>query len=409
MPQGFFYLIGAQFFSALADNALLILGIHHLQEQGYPGWWAPLLKFSFTLAYVVLASATGPVSDAFPKTRLMAWMNFTKMIGVLLLLYGTHPVLAFSLVGAAAAIYAPCKYGLVTECIPPHLLVRANAWLEVAIVMSVILGTATGGALVAWSRLQEGLDLGAGSSSISRTVLAFAFVLLLYGLAAVLNNRIHFKNTYPVKVPLTWTALSWNQFWKTHLQLWNDPLGRISLYVTTLYWGVGAVLQFGVLIWAERSLGLTLQHGALLQALVAVGVIVGAVYTGQRYKLHAARRILPAGMVLALLLPLVALTQSLWLAIPLLLAVGATGGMLLVPMNALLQHRGYKVLTAGRSIAVQGFNENFSVLVMLGLYSMLLYAQWSIFSIMALFSLILLVGMTPVWLPIFNRKNVQRK
>ena len=142
MPKGFYFLIGAQFASGLADNALLILGIYFLHEQGYPGWWAPLLKFSLTLSYVFLASLVGPVSDAFAKNQLMAWMNALKVVGVVLLVMGAHPLVAFALIGLAASVYAPCKYGLVTEAVPPRLLVRANAWLEVSVVLSVILGFA---------------------------------------------------------------------------------------------------------------------------------------------------------------------------------------------------------------------------------------------------------------------------
>jgi hypothetical protein len=338
---------------------------------------------------------------------MMAWMNGLKVGGILLLLAGAHPLLAFALVGAAASIYAPCKYGLVTECVPHQHLIRGNAWLEVTVVLSVIFGSAAGAGLVAWSKLEplHQLHLGTGAEPLSIASHAFVLILLLYALSAVLNSRIHFLNARSRTTPLTWTGISWTQFWNAQQQLWNDPLGRISLYVTTLFWGVGAVLQFAVLIWAERHLQMPVQQGALLQALVAIGVMAGAAFAGRRYRLHSARRVIPMGFVLALLLPVVALTHSLEIAIPLLLVLGATGGMLLVPMNALLQHRGVQVLTAGRSIAVQGFNENFSVLIMLGVYSFLLYADWSIFSIMAFFSCMLLLGMMPIWRPWHRRQK----
>ena len=159
MPKGFYFLIAAQFASGLADNALLILGIYFLNEQGYPGWWAPLLKFSLTLAYVLLASVVGPVADAFYKNRLMAVMNALKIVGVFVLLSGVHPVFAFALIGIGASVYAPSKYGLVTESVPPRLLVRANAWLEVSVVLSVILGVALGGALTGFTEAGIGADL----------------------------------------------------------------------------------------------------------------------------------------------------------------------------------------------------------------------------------------------------------
>ena len=121
MPKGFYFLILAQFASGLADNAFLILGVFFLQEQGYAGWWAPLLKFSLTLSYVLLASVVGPVADAFRKSHLMAAMNFLKLTGVVLLLSGAFPLLAFALTGLAAALYAPAKYGLVSESVPTPL------------------------------------------------------------------------------------------------------------------------------------------------------------------------------------------------------------------------------------------------------------------------------------------------
>ena len=196
--------------------------------------------------------------------------------------------------------------------------------------------------------------------------------------------------------PLCWANVSWHSFWATNRQLWRDPLGGLSLYVTTLYWGVGAVIQFAVLVWAQRQLGLPLQHGAYLQAMVAVGVVAGAALAGRRYRLHAARDVLPIGLLLPALLPVIALTHTLWLALPLMLVVGMAGGMLLVPMNALLQHRGRRVLHTGQSIAVQGFNENLSVLLMLGAYSALLALDVPIWATMLCFSGVLAGGMLPL-------------
>jgi MFS family permease len=401
MPAGFAYLIAAQFFSALADNALLIVGIFTLQAQGHPDWWAPLLKFFFNASYVVLAPLLGPLADAMPKARLMAGMNAVKLGGVVVLLAGLHPALAFALVGLAASAYAPAKYGLVTESVPARWLVRANAWLEVSVVLSVILGIALGGALVALcTHPATALALpwlarwGAGSQALP----ALLCVSLLYVLAAVLNAGIRPGHWAPALQPLRWRQLAWTHFWRGNRRLWQDPLGGLSLYVTTLYWGTGAVIQFAVLVWAQRSLDLPLSQGAYLQALVAVGVIGGAALAGRWYKLHAARQVLPVGLLLPTLLPVIALTHELWLALPLMLLVGAAGGVLLVPMNALLQHRGRRVLNTGQSIAVQGFNENLSVLLMLGLYSGFLALDLPIWAIMLAFSLLLAGGMLPLLL-----------
>ena len=404
MPAGFYFLIGAQFASGLADNALLIISIRFLQEQGYPGWWAPLLKFAFNLAYVALAPLMGPLADAVPKARLMAWMNALKLAGVVCMLMGGHPALAFAVIGLAASAYAPAKYGLVTESVPARWLVSANGWLEVSVVLSVVLGAALGGALVglplppdvavqwlAWTDRVLGLP--------TQQLHGFAVVVLVYGVAAWLNAGIRPVPGGVRLTPLNWHAVSWTNFLDSNRKLWSDPLGGVSLYVTTLYWGIGAVMQFAVLAWAQQGLGLRLEQGAYMQALVAVGVIVGAFVAGRCYRLHSARRVLPMGWLLAALLPALTWVSTLWLAMPMLMLAGVVGGLLLVPMNALLQHRGASILTAGRSIAVQGFNENASVLVMLAFYSGTMALGVPLWGVMLMLSLVLLLGMLPVYRP----------
>lgn len=399
MPKGFYFLIGAQFASGLADNALLILGIYFLKEQGYPGWWAPLLKFSLTLAYVLLASVVGPLADAFPKSRLMAGMNALKIVGVLLLCMGVQPMCAFAVIGLAASVYAPAKYGLATESVPARWLVRANAWIEVSMVLSVIFGIALGGALTGLSEVSTSVEL----LIHTQTLPAMAVVVGVYLVAAVLNVGLMPMGRRANLVPFTWQAIRVSSFWQSNQKLWRDPLGGVSLYVTTLYWGVGAVMQFAVLVWAQSSLGMSLKLGAYLQALVALGVIAGAYMAGRSFKLHSARQALPWGLLLAVLLPVMVMITDLWIAIPLLLCVGVAGGMLLVPMNALLQHRGIQVLSSGRSIAVQGFNENLCVLLMLAAYSALLAFGMPLSFIMLLLAVVLFAGIAPLCLLLWRK------
>jgi MFS family permease len=400
MPKGFYFLMLAQFASGLADNAFMILGIFYLQEQGYPGWWAPLLKFFFTLSYVVLASVAGPVADAFSKSRLMAAMNLLKLVGVFLLLTGAPPLLAFALTGFAAALYAPAKYGLVCESVPTRLLVKANALLEVSVVLSVMLGVALGGGLIQWQTMA-----GQVLTEISiqtqwqwwvSTQIRDAFVVVcgIYGVSALLNLGMSPLNSQRHH-SLSLGTMRWSLFWNNNLQLWKDPLGGMSLHVTTLSWGVGAVLQFAVLTWAQTNANLSLQQGAYLQAVVALGVIGGAATAAFNFKIFQVRKALPWGLVLAIILPCMALIHTLWLAVILLLLAGWAGGMLLVPMNALLQHRGVQIMNPGRSIAVQGFNENLSVLVMLGIYSAVLAWGLTLLPIMLLLALPLMAAVLP--------------
>ena len=398
MPKGFFYLISAQFASGLADNALLILGIAFLSEQGYPGWWAPFLKFSFTLSYVFLAPLMGPLADAFSKAKLMACMNALKVVGVAFIFTSFHPVLAFAIAGMAASAYAPAKYGLVTETVPAEQLVKANGWLEVTVVMAVILGTACGGLLVAsksfaWmSTLNLSFIELLGLSLETQYAGPLLSLIVIYSIAGLLNFGIPSVNIRYVQQSMKPVALFKN-FIQSNRILWQDPVGKLSLAVTTLFWGIGAVVQFAVLLWAKEALDMPLEQASLLQAVVAFGVIFGAGMAGHYVALHNAYKVLPLGLWLGLSLPALAFSTSLWIAIPLMLITGFAGGMLMVPMNAMLQNRGYTLLTAGRSIAVQGFNENASVMVMLGVYSGLLALELPLQWVMVIMGSVMTLGM----------------
>ena len=398
MPKGFFYLISAQFASGLADNALLILGIAFLSEQGYPGWWAPLLKFSFTLSYVFLAPLMGPLADAFSKAKLMACMNALKVVGVAFIFTSLHPVLAFAIAGMAASAYAPAKYGLVTETVPAEQLVKANGWLEVTVVMSVILGTACGGLLVAsksfaWmSTLNFSFIELLGLSLETQYAGPLLSLILIYSIAGLLNFGLPSVNIRYVQQSMKPIALFKN-FIQSNRILWQDPVGKLSLAVTTLFWGIGAVVQFAVLLWAKEALNMPLEQASLLQAIVAFGVIFGAGMAGHYVALQNAYKVLPLGLWLGLSLPALAFSTSLWIAIPLMLITGFAGGMLMVPMNAMLQNRGYTLLTAGRSIAVQGFNENASVMLMLGVYSGLLALELPLQWVMVIMGSVMTLGM----------------
>ncbi|MDZ7590529.1 MAG: lysophospholipid transporter LplT [Rubrivivax sp.] len=379
MPKGFHLLIAAQFVSALSDNALLIVAIALLQQQGHPGWWAPLLKFSFTIAYVVLAPFVGPLADAFRKGRLMMAMNALKVLGVMALLAGVNPLLAFAVIGIGAAAYAPAKYGLVTELVPPRQLVAANGWIEVSTVCAVLLGAVLGGALVSPWAATLCNTLWPAHAPLQA---AMALLLAGYALAAALNVDIPDSGARYRRAHRAPRAL-FRSFARAQLRLWRDPEGGLSMTVTTLFWGAAAVLQFAVLRWAEDVLQLPLDQAADLQAVVAVGIVAGAVFAGHRWSLAQARRVLPLGVAMGLAVPLVAWLDTWLFAVPLLMLVGALGGAMVVPLNALLQHRGYTLLTAGRSIAVQNFNENLSVLVMLAVFAGLMAMQTDVRVVMA--------------------------
>jgi len=369
MPRTFFLVLLVQFVSTLADNALLIVAIARVMELQGPAWLIPFIKISSTVFYVVLAPLAGPLADAFRKGRVMLLANLLKTGAVLWLLLGAHPMLAIALAGLGAAVYAPAKYGLVTELLPPRDLVRANGFFESVTVSAVILGTALGGLLVSpWFNDCCSPNWLFTGQPPSRLIAGVVCLVLMNTLATALSFGVADSGArYPRRSihPLTLVV----HFWRENRLLWRDRIGGLSMSVTTLLWGVGATLQLIVLRWANEALGLSLTQAAYLQGVTAIGVMVGAALASRFVRLEQATGLLPISILIGLLVPVMLGVQSVLLAVILLMLIGALAGYFVVPMNAMLQHRGYTLLTAGRSIAVQGFNENAGMLLMLALYA----------------------------------------
>jgi ABC-type amino acid transport system permease subunit len=297
-------------------------------------------------------------------------------MAVLSILLGLDVMLAYVWVGLGAAIYSPAKYGWITEVEPPHRLVRANAWIEVSTVSAAVFGVALGGVLIsdAWTASQLAHAVNAWAWWDSRYGVSVLLIVGMYATVAWIQRGIPHSGV-PCQSRGWHLGRVWQDFWIDQKTLWTDPLGQTSLAVTTLFWGVGATMQLLVLLWCQQVLGLGLDQGAYLQACTAVGVVLGAWLAGRWVPLHQAPRVLVLGVVLGLMLPLMNGVQVWPLALVVMLLVGVISGLFVVPMNALLQHRGISLLSAGRSIAVQNVNENASVVTMMGVYSALLYWQ----------------------------------
>ena len=391
--------MGAQFISALADNALLLVAMALLVEQGQAAFWVPLLKLMFTLSYVVLGPWVGVCADTWPKQKVMMVANGVKALACMAMLWGVNPLLAFAIVGVGAAVYAPAKYGLVTELAQPEQLVTANAWIEISTVSAVLLGVVLGGALVspAWLQLTWVQAWSSFQGLESVYAASLAMLLVCYGLAAVLNLFIQGSGRVYAPMPWQLTVLL-SGFWQDLKSLWRDPLGSISLSVTTLFWGVGACLQLIVLSWAQESLLLSLSQAAYLQAATAVGVMAGAALAARWVGVHQATRVLGLGLAMGALLPIMLWVTQWQTAVLLTAVLGMVGGFFVVPMNALLQHRGVVLLSAGRSIAIQNVNENASILAMMAAYSGLLYFHAKVEElILALAFLMIAVMARVVW------------
>ncbi|MBK6403318.1 MAG: lysophospholipid transporter LplT [Rhodocyclaceae bacterium] len=389
MSLGFYIIMAAQFFSALADNALLIAAIAILRDLHAPAEYEPLLKTFFTVSYVALAAFVGAFADSMPKWRVMFISNGIKILGCGLMFMDVHPLAAYAVVGLGAAAYSPAKYGILTEYLPHRLLVVANGWIEGLTVVAIILGVVLGGALIKPEVAQSllAIDFPAFDTGIDTTAEMNLLVIgALYLVAAIFNLYVPDTGVdhKPLKKNPLYLAHEFNHCLRL---LWRDKLGQISLAVTTLFWGAGATLQFIVIEWAKAALNLDLSKASMLQGIVAVGVAIGAALAARMISLRKSVRVIPLGIAMGLGVILLTLVRDMWLAVPLLVIVGAFSGFFVVPMNALLQHRGHILMGAGHSIAVQNFNENLSILLMTGIYSLLVMAGLSIHAVIVLFGL----------------------
>lgn len=356
--------MAAQFFSSLADNALFVVAVELLRSVNAPAWHGAALVPMFALFYVLLAPFVGAFADSRPKGSVMFYSNAIKVMGCLFMLFGSHPLLAYAIVGLGAAAYSPAKYGILTELLPASQLVKANGWIEGLTIASIILGVVLGGQLVGHSvsHLLLSFDLPIVDTHIDTPAEAAICVLVfVYALAAWFNTRIP-RTEAPLR-PLPNNPLTLlPDFWDCNVRLWKDKLGQISLSTTTLFWGVSGNLRYIVLAWSAAALGYTTTQASNLVGVVAVGTAAGAVIASLYCKLDRAPRVMPLGIGMGLLILLLNFIDNVWVAAPFLVLLGAFGGYLVVPMNALLQHRGHNLMGAGRSIAVQNFNEQLCIL-----------------------------------------------
>ena len=390
MKRGFFTIMAAQFFSSLADQALFVGALQLLSASHAPKWQEAALVPMFALFYVILAPYVGAFADAIPKGRVMLISNTIKIVGCLMMLFGTHPLMSYAIVGLGAAAYSPAKYGILTELLPASQLVKANGWIEGLTIASIILGVLLGGQLIGphisgtlllldFPLIDTGIDTPAEA--------AISVLIFVYLLAAWFNTRIPDTGVPMRPMPKRLLVLV-PDFWRCNMRLWRDRLGQISLATTTLFWGVLGNLKYIVLGWAAVALGYNVAQASALVGVVAVGTAVGAVVASMRMKLDQATRVIPLGIAMGLLVLVLNFITNVWVAAPFLVFLGALGGFLVVPMNALLQHRGHNLMGAGRSIAVQNFNEQLCILILGALYSFSTGVGLSAFGAITLFGVV---------------------
>ena len=388
MAFGFYIILAAQFMSALADSALLFVAMALFAQIHAPDWYIQLAESAFAAAYVLLAPFVGAFADSLPKGRVMFLSNNLKIVGCAAMLFGVDPLLAYAVVGVGAAAYSPAKYGILTEYLPPEKLVVANSWMEGLTVAALILGTVLGGALI------NPHALGAVAAHIHIPLLdtlprlALAILVLVYVGAAILAlyiPRVAVDHKPLRKNPVFLTK----DFYHCLRLLWKDPLGQVSLSVTTLFWGIGRTMRLLVPAWAALALGYTTAQSANLVALVAVGIAIGAVLAARFVQLERAVKVLPVGILMGVLILVLIPVKSVWVAGLIVVLTGMVGGYFVVPMNALLQHRGHLLMGAGSSISVQNFNENLSIFAMMLLYAGMDALHMPTFAIVAVFGAML--------------------
>jgi LPLT family lysophospholipid transporter-like MFS transporter len=404
MKKGFSTIMSAQFFSSLADNALLVAAVELLRMSKAPAWQVPALAPMFAFFYVILAPFVGAFADSIPKGRVMFISNSIKVVGCLMMLFGSHPLLAYAVVGLGAAAYSPAKYGILTELLPASQLVKGNGWIEGLTVASIVLGILLGGQLIgpkiAPSML--GLDLPLLDTGIDTAPeAAISAIVFLYLIAAVFNLFI--PRTSAPLIPMDGFTHLVKDFARCNSRLWADKLGQISLATTTLLWGIFGNLRLIVFAWAAAALGYTTAQASNLAGVVVIGSIVGAVVASFITKLDRATNVIPMAIGVGFLMIGLVFITNLATAVPFLIIMGAICGFLVVPMNALLQHRGHNLMGAGRSIAVQNFNEQACILGLGAFYVGMTRFGLSAFGAIIVFGL--LVAATMELIRRWHRRN----
>ncbi|HCR2175032.1 TPA: lysophospholipid transporter LplT [Enterobacter roggenkampii] len=351
--KGMMAVIAAQFLSAFGDNALLFATLALLKAEFYPDWSQPILQMVFVGAYIIFAPFVGQVADSFPKGRVMMFANGLKLLGAASICFGFNPFIGYTLVGIGAAAYSPAKYGILGELTTGDKLVKANGLMESSTIAAILLGSVAGGVLADWH------------------------VLAALGVCAVVYGGAVVANLFIPKLPVARPGQSWRvkpmtgSFFNACRVLWRNGETRFSLMGTSMFWGAGVTLRFLLVLWVPVALGITDNATpTYLNAMVAIGIVVGAGAAAKLVTLETVARCMPAGILIGVVVLIFSLQHTLLPAYALLILIGILGGFFVVPLNALLQERGKQTVGAGNAIAVQNLGENLAMLLMLGLYSL---------------------------------------
>ena len=352
MSRGVRVLLGAQFLTAFADNAILFTAIAMVffdpQAPQRGDWYVPALQASFLVAFVVLAPWAGPFADRRRKPHVLLIGNVLKAAGAALMFAGVEPVIAYALVGTGAAVYGPAKYGILPELVGAERLVRANGWIEGSTILAIVLGTVVG------SRVAD-----------RSTSLALLMVIVCYALSAAAALALPRLPAAQVDA-----AAGIRTFVGRFHILFETATWRFSMLGNSLFWASAAVMRLLLVAWAPVVLFTkTSREIADLTLFLALGIVAGALLVPRLIPLGRLRRARLAAYAMGVAILVFSLVATAWPARAVLVAIGVCGGMFLVPINAALQNIGHRTIGSGRAVALQSFFENSAMLTSVAIYT----------------------------------------
>ncbi|OCG01514.1 lysophospholipid transporter LplT [Gilliamella sp. wkB112] len=375
----------AQFFSAFGDNALFFAILAFIKNLHYPEWSQSVLQIGFVVPFILLSPFVGQFADSMSKGRVMMISNILKLLGAGSICLGINPFLGYILVGIGASAYSPAKYGILGELTTGDNLVKANGLIEASTIASILLGSVAGGYIA---------DL-----NVTASLLA---CVLMFGCAVIANLFI--PRLPAARSDIKWQFLSMlKDFIRTVKMLFINRQARFTLYGTSLFWGAGITLRFLLISWVPVVLGIVDNTTpTVLNAVVAVGIVVGAGLASKFISINNTLRCIPAGIMMGIVVIAFTLQSHMVSSYILLIMIGALGGFFLVPLNALIQKIGKEIIGAGSVIAVQNLSEYGAMMIMLGLYSLAVAAGVPIIAIGVGFGALFALVISLLWLGLKN-------
>lgn len=384
--KGVISVVNAQFFSALADNALFFALLELLDKLGALKESTYLLQACFLISYILLAPVVGLFADNQPKSRVLMIGNGMKLLGVALLFFDASPFLCYAIVGIGAAIYSPAKFGILGELVTTRLLVKVNGMVEGSTIMAILLGAYLGGLLAE-----------------RNIVMAFVFAGGMYAVAVVFNIFIPKiqavrKDSFAPKALL-------KSFGSILVKLACDKQARFAILGTSLFWGAATTLRLLLNDWVRVVLDGGTEMVAMLSAIVSIGIVFGALIASLFISVKNIKWCLWAGLAMGVIATIFSFQTNIYSVYIFLILIGACGGTFVIPMNALLQERGKLFESAGTAVAVQNFSENFVMILMMVIFGALAYYEVSIITLMVCFGAFFSVGILGLFYHI-GKRNV---